>query len=50
MDEQEKKIKKMSYGERLANYEREKSQIPRATNDSKTYEQKCRMLAKKWRV
>ena len=41
---------KMPYTERLANYEREKMELPRTTNDSKTYEQALRMLAKKWRV
>ena len=44
------RIRKMSYTERLANYEREKMQIPRLANDSKTYEQAVRMLAKKWRI
>lgn len=40
----------MSYSERLANYEREKAEIPRLTNDSKTYEEMCKELARKWRV
>ena len=44
------RIRKMPYTERLANYEREKMQIPRLANDSKTYEQAVRMLAKKWRI
>lgn len=43
-------IKNMTYAERLANYEREKMQIPRTFNDSKTYEQAVRLLAKKWRI
>ena len=43
-------IKRMTYEERLANYEREKMQLPRTANDSKTYEQAVRMLAKKWRI
>lgn len=43
-------ISKMPYTERLANYEREKMQIPRVTKDQKTYEQVLKMLAKKWRV
>ncbi len=43
-------IKNMAYAERLANYEREKMQIPRTANDSKTYEQAVRLLAKKWRI
>ncbi len=43
-------IKTMPYAERLANYEREKMQIPRTANDSKTYEQAVRLLAKKWRI
>lgn len=42
--------KKMSYAERLANYEREKAQIPRMERDAKTYEQVLKELAKKWRV
>ena len=40
----------MDYGERLANYEREKMNIPRVAGDSKTYEQALRTLAKKWRI
>lgn len=40
----------MSYAERLANYEREKLQLPREINDYKTYEQAVKMLAKKWRI
>lgn len=42
--------KKMSYAERLANYEREKAQIPRMARDQKTYEAMLKALAKKWRV
>lgn len=42
--------KNLSYSERIANYEREKSQLPRETNDYKTYEQAVKMLAKKWRI
>lgn len=49
MDEKPE-IKKMSYGERLANYEREKTQIPRVERDAKTYEAMLKQLAKKWRV
>ncbi len=41
---------KMPYAERLANYEREKAEIPRVIRDYKTYETMVRMLAKKWRV
>lgn len=40
----------MPYAERLANYEREKAQIPRKERDAKTYEAMCKALAKKWRV
>ena len=43
-------IKNMTYAERLANYEREKMQIPRVAGDSKTYEAMCKALAKKWRI
>lgn len=46
----EREIEKMSYGERLANYEREKMEIPRTANDSKTYEAALKALAKKWRI
>lgn len=42
--------RQMSYGERLANYEREKAQIPRMARDQKTYEAMLKALAKKWRV
>lgn len=41
---------KMSYSERLANYTREKMQLPRMAGDAKTYEQAVKLLAKKWRV
>lgn len=40
----------MTYFERLANYEREKMQIPRMVNDYKTYEAMLKALAEKWRV
>ena len=40
----------MTYAERLANYNLEKSQIPRTAEDSKTYEAALKALAKKWRV
>jgi hypothetical protein len=40
----------MTYAERLANYEREKSQLPRVDRDNQTYEQALKMLAKKWRI
>lgn len=52
MDDADNKqeVRKMSYGERLANYEREKSQIPRMARDQKTYEAMLKALAKKWRV
>lgn len=40
----------LSYSERLANYELEKSMLPREINDYKTYEQAVKMLAKKWRI
>ena len=43
-------VLRMSYEERLANYEREKMLIPRRLKDSRTVEQALRMLAKKWRV
>lgn len=43
-------IQKMKYSERLAHYEREKMELPRTKNDSRTYEQALKMLAKKWRV
>ena len=42
--------RQMSYGERLANYEREKTQIPRVERDAKTYEAMLKALAKKWRI
>lgn len=47
---EKKQEPKMSYGERLANYEREKAQIPRMARDQKTYEAMLKALAKKWRV
>ena len=52
MDENgnKQKERQMSYGERLANYEREKAQIPRMERDAKTYEAVLKQLAKKWRV
>ena len=40
----------MTYAERLANYAREKMQLPRVAGDNKTYEQALKMLAKKWRI
>lgn len=40
----------MTYFERLANYEREKMQIPRMANDYKTYEAMLKALAEKWRI
>ena len=43
-------VLKMSYSERLANYEREKMLLPRHIKDNQTMEQALRMLAKKWRV
>lgn len=48
--EQKPENKKMTYGERLANYEREKAQLPRMARDQKTYEAMLKELAKKWRV
>ena len=48
--EEKPENKKMSYGERLANYEREKAQLPRMARDQKTYEAMLKALAKKWRV
>lgn len=48
--EEKQENKKMSYGERLANYEREKAQLPRMERDQKTYEAMLKALAKKWRV
>lgn len=56
MDEQTRqisateKVNNMSYAERLANYAREKMQIPRMAGDSKTYETALKALAKKWRI
>lgn len=53
MDERAAKdmmIQKMRYSERLANYEREKMELPRVTNDVKTYEAALKALAKKWRI
>lgn len=43
-------IQRMTYSERLAQYEKEKMKLPRAINDSKTYEEALKALAKKWRV
>ena len=48
--EENQENKKMTYGERLANYEREKAQLPRTARDQKTYEAMLKALAKKWRV
>lgn len=45
-----KDIDKMSYSERLANYTREKMQLPRTARDAKTYEAALKALAKKWRI
>ena len=45
-----REVDEMLYAERLANYEREKMQIPRKDNDYKTYEAMIKALAKKWRV
>jgi len=42
--------KKLPYAERLANYEREKMNLPRTVGDVKTYEAALKALAKKWRV
>lgn len=39
----------MSYGERLANYEREKMSIPK-TSSSAVYEDAIRQLAQKWKI
>lgn len=50
MDERTDKEKKMTYTERLAQYEKEKMNLPRADNDSKTYEAALKALAKKWRI
>jgi hypothetical protein len=49
-DDNKQEVRKMSYGERLANYEREKSRLPRMARDQKTYEAMLKALAKKWRV
>lgn len=46
----ERPIDTMRYSERLANYEREKMQIIRIANDSKTYETMIKLLAEKWRI
>ena len=43
-------VLRMTYEERLANYEREKMLIPRMLRDSRTVEQALRALARKWRV
>ena len=43
-------VLRMSYQERLANYEREKMLLPRYIKDNQTYENALRLLAKKWRV
>ena len=43
-------VLRMSYQERLANYEREKMLLPRHIKDHQTYENALRRLAKKWRV
>lgn len=43
-------VLRMSYQERLANYEREKMLLPRHIKDHQTYENALRLLAKKWRV
>lgn len=43
-------VLRMTYAERLANYEREKMLLPRMINDSKTIEQALKQLARKWRV
>ena len=43
-------VLRMSYQERLANYEREKMLLPRYIRDSQTFEQALRQLARKWRV
>lgn len=43
-------VLRMSYQERLANYEREKMLLPRRIKDNQTYENALRLLAKKWRV
>lgn len=40
----------MTYAERLANYEREKKEIPRMARDQKTYEAMLKALTKKWRI
>lgn len=50
MDERTDKEKKMTYTERLAQYEKDKMQLPRTINDSKTYEATLKALAKKWRI
>ena len=42
-------IKTMSYTERLAQYEKEKMLIDK-TSDSKTYEEKIKALAKKFKI
>ena len=43
-------VLRMTYSERLANYEREKMLLPRHIKDNQTYENALRLLAKKWRV
>lgn len=43
-------VLRMSYQERLANYEREKMLLPRYIRDNQTFEQALRQLARKWRV
>ena len=46
MNEQKKG---MTYAERLAQYEKEKMLIDK-TIDSKTYEEKIKAIAKKWKI
>lgn len=40
----------LSYGERLANYEKEKMTLPREISDYQTYEAALKALAQKWRI
>ena len=41
---------KMSYQERLANYEREKMSLQKIIGNGKAYEDALKVLAKKWKI
>lgn len=42
-------VRTMTYAERLAQFEKEKMLIDKTT-DSKTYEDKIKAIAKKWKI